>query len=110
VTRAVSLGSEKLELRTVWMEVVRAVRCTVRGGESRRRVPYAMRSEEQPSAWVENDLAIVGIPAGPDEVGAGFDRLRDIRRRDPEAIVIVLGDLSPYLAHLAFSLTGVVRG
>lgn len=182
VTRAVSLGSEKLELPTVWMDVVRAVRCAVRGGASRRRVPYGMRSDSQPSAWVEteetratsrrvlvafeegadrsrtaryfrslgwtvdvgqakegsddgvrhHDLAIVGIPAERDDVGAGFDRLQDIRRRDPEAVVIVLGDLSPAmeaearacgaqavvnappylpdLGHLAFSLTGVFRG
>jgi len=182
VTRAVSFGSEKLELRTVWMGVVRAVRCAVRGGESRRRVPYGMRSEEQSSARVEteetratsrrvlvafeegadrsrtaryfrnlgwtvdvgqaredsedgvrhHDLAIVGIAAERDDVGAGFDRLQDIRRRDPEAVVIVLGDLSPALeaearargaqavvnaphylpdlGHLAFSLTGVFHG
>jgi len=79
-----------------------------------------------------HDLAIVGIPAERDDVGAGFDQLQDIRRRDPEAVVIVLGDLSPALeaeakargaqavvnappylpdlGHLAFSLTGVFRG
>jgi hypothetical protein len=79
-----------------------------------------------------HDLAIVGIPAERDDVGAGLDQLQDIRRRDPEAVVIVLGDLSPAmqaearargaqavvnpphylpdLAHLAFSLTGVFRG
>jgi len=182
VTRAVSLGSEKLELRTVWMDVVRTVRSAVRGGEARRRVPHGMRSEERPSAWVEteetratsrrvlvafeegaerartaryfrnlgwtvdvgqaregsdnglrlHDLAIVGITAQRDDVGSGLDQLQDIRRRDPEAVVIVLGDLSPAqeaearargaqavvhgphylpdLAHLAFSLTGVFRG
>ncbi len=182
VTRAVSLGPEKLELPTVWMDVVRKVRSAMRGGESRRRVPYGMRSDEQPSAWVEteetramsrrvlvaveegaergrtaryfrslgwtvdvgqvnegsddgvrhHDLAIVDIPAERDDVGAGFDQLQDIRRRDPEAVVIVLGDLSPAmeaearargaqavvnalpylpdLGHLAFSLTGVFRG
>lgn len=154
----------------------------MRGGESRRRVPYGMRSDEQPSAWVEteetratsrrvlvafeegddrgrmaryfrslgwtvdvgqakegsddgvrhHDLAIVGIPVERHDVAAGFDRLQDIRRRDPEAVVIVLGDLSPAmeaeakacgaqavvhaphylpdLGHLAFSLTAVFRG
>jgi hypothetical protein len=136
-----------------------------------------MRSDEQPSAWVEpeetratsrrvlvaleddrgrmaryfrnlgwtvdvgqakddgvrhHDLAIVGIPVERHDVAAGFDRLQDIRRRDPEAVVIVLGDLSPALeaeakacgaqavvhaphylpdlGHLAFSLTGVFHG
>jgi hypothetical protein len=79
-----------------------------------------------------HDLAIVGIPVERHDVAAGFDRLQDIRRRDPEAVVIVLGDLSPAmeaeakacgaqavvqaphylpdLGHLAFSLTGVFRG
>jgi hypothetical protein len=79
-----------------------------------------------------HDLAIVGIPAERDDVGTGWDRLQDIRRRDPETVVIVLGDLSPALeaearargaqavvhtphylpdlGHLAFSLTGVFRG
>ena len=179
VTRACRSAAEKLELRTVWMDVVRTVRSAMRGGESRRRVPYGMRSNEQPSAWVEteetratsrrvlvafeddrgrmaryfrslgwtvdvghakegsddgvrhHDLAIVGIPVERD-VAAGFDRLQDIRRRDPEAVVIVLGDLSPALeaeakacgaqavvharhylpdlGHLAFSLTGVFHG
>jgi hypothetical protein len=106
VTRAVSLGSEKLELRTVWMDVVRTVR--------------------------RHDLAIVGIPVERHDVAAGFDRLQDIHRRDPDAVVVVLGDLSPAteagaracgaqavvraphylpdLGHLAFSLTGVFRG
>ena len=164
-------------MRTVWMDVVRTVRSAMRGGESRRRVPYGMRSDEQPSAWVEteetratsrrvlvaleddrgrmaryfrnlgwtvdvgqakddgvrhHDLAIVGIPVERHDVAGGFDRLQDIRRRDPEAVVIVLGDLSPAqeaeakacgaqavvhaphylpdLGHLAFSLTGVFRG
>jgi hypothetical protein len=136
-----------------------------------------MRSDEQPSAWVEteetratsrrvlvafvegadrsrtaryfrslgwtvdegsddgvrhHDLAIVGIPAERHDVAAGFDRLQELRRRHPEAVVIVLGDLSPAmeaeakacgaqavvpaphylpdLGHLAFSLTGVFRG
>jgi hypothetical protein len=41
VTRAVSFGSERLELRTVWRDVVRAVRCAVRGGESRQAVVNA---------------------------------------------------------------------
>src|SRR5258708_24277070 len=52
VTRAVSLGPEKLELRTVWMDVVRTVRSVMRGGESRRRVPSGKRAAEQPPAWV----------------------------------------------------------
>ena len=170
--RAVSFGSEKLELRTVWMDVVRAVRCAVRGGESRRRVPYGMRSEEHPSPPVETEetratsrRVLVAFEEGADRartaryfrslgwtvdvgpardsedgvrhhdlaiVGAGFDHLQDIRRLDPEAVVIVLGDLSPAmeaearargalavvnappylpdLGHLAFSLTGVFRG
>src|SRR5258708_24337253 len=53
VTRAVSLGPEKLELRTVWMDVVRTVRSAMRGGESRRRVPSGMRSDQQPPALGE---------------------------------------------------------
>jgi hypothetical protein len=79
-----------------------------------------------------HDLAIVGIPDERHDAGAGFDQLQEIRRRDPEAVVIVLGDLSPAmeteartlgaqavvraphylpdLGHLAFSLTGVFRG
>ena len=77
-----------MELRTVWMEVVRAVRCAVRGGESRRRVPYGMRSEEQPSAWVETEEA---------------------RARGAQAVVNAPHDL-PDLGHLAFNLTGVFRG
>jgi len=171
---------ERLELRTVWMDVVRTVRSAMRGGESRRRVPYGMRSDAQRLLPVEteemratrrrvlvaleddrgrmaryfrslgwtvdvgpakegsddgvrhHDLAIVGIPVERHDVTAGFDRLQDIRRRDPEAVVIVLGDLSPALeaeakacgaqavvhaphylpdlGHLAFSLTGVFRG
>lgn len=179
VTRACRSVAEKLELRTVWMDVVRTVRSAMRGGESRRRVPYGMRSDEQPLLPVEteemratrrrvlvafeegadrgrmaryfrslgwtvdvkegsddgvrhHDLAIVGIPAERHDVAAGFDRLQDIRRRDPGAVVIVLGDLSPAmeaeakacgaqavvqaphylpdLGHLAFSLTGVFHG
>jgi hypothetical protein len=79
-----------------------------------------------------HDLAIVDLTAAPHEVAFGFDRLVDIRRVDPGAIVIVLGDLSaameteartlgvqavvraphylPDLGHLAFSLTRVFHG
>jgi hypothetical protein len=79
-----------------------------------------------------HDLAIVGLAAAPHDAASGFGRLQDIRRRDPGAVVIVLGQLSPAmetearalgaqaivptplylpdLGHLAFSLTGVFRG
>jgi len=79
-----------------------------------------------------HDLAIVDLAAAPPDEGPGLDQLQDIRRRDPGAVVIVLGDLSPAmeaearacgaqavvpaphylpdLGHLAFSLTGVFRG
>jgi hypothetical protein len=167
-----------LELRTVWTEIVRAVRGTVgdegsrRGprpgaaaaapnatdeaGPDARRLLVAVEREEDrgrlaryfrslgwtvdvdvPSADPDagarsHDLAIVELGAVEDGAAAGFDRLRAIRRHDPAAIVIVLGNLAPAmetqarvlgadtivrpphylpdLGHLAFSLTGVLRG
>jgi hypothetical protein len=79
-----------------------------------------------------HDLAIVDLaPAGEGEA-SGFERLQAVRLQDPEATVIVLGDLSPAreaearalgaraivprapylpdLGHLAFSLTGLLQG
>jgi hypothetical protein len=78
------------------------------------------------------DVAIVELGAVECGAAAGFDRLRAVRHHDPAAIVIVLGSLAPAmetqarvlgadvivrpphylpdLGHLAFSLTGVLRG
>jgi hypothetical protein len=182
-TRAVAPDSERLELRTLWSEVVRAVRGTVGDGESRRRAPYGGPRDGAPAAarnatdearpdarrllvaleegedrgrmaryfrslgWTVDvgvpgagpdagahghDLAIVDLGAVECGAAAGFDRLRAIRRHDPGAIIIVLGNLAPAmetqarvlgadaivrpphylpdLGHLAFSLTGVLRG
>ena len=77
-----------------------------------------------------HDLAIVEL--AETEAHAGLERLQDVRRRVPQAAVIVLGDLSPALetharalgasavlgtprylpdlGHLAFALTGVFNG
>jgi hypothetical protein len=77
-----------------------------------------------------HDLAIVELAEA--DAYAGLERLQDVRRRDPQAAVIVLGDLSPALetharalgasavvgtprylpdlGHLAFALTGVFHG
>jgi hypothetical protein len=77
-----------------------------------------------------HDLAFVEL--AETDAHAGLARLQDVRRRDPLAAVIVLGDLSPALethvralgaravlgtprylpdlGHLAFALTGVFRG
>ncbi|HEU0106871.1 MAG TPA: hypothetical protein VFT38_11915, partial [Vicinamibacteria bacterium] len=60
-------------------------------------VDVGQAREDSEDGVRHHDLAIVGIAAERDDVGAGFDRLQDIRRRDPEAVVIVLGDLSPAL-------------
>ena len=163
----------------MWTEVVRAVRCVVPGGETRRRTPYGgTRADDRPSLPTEefsaetrrllvageesgdrartaryfrslgwsvdvgeprvgdvpeapgHDLAIVEL--AETEADTGLERLKDLRRRDPQAAVIVLGDLSPALetyvralgaravlgtprylpdlGHLAFALTGVFRG
>ena len=76
------------------------------------------------------DLAIVELVET--QACAGLERLQDIRRRQPQAAVIVVGDLSPALeahtralgasavvgtprylpdlGHLAFALTGVFHG
>jgi len=182
-TRAVVPDSERLELRTLWSEVVRAVRGTVWDAGSRRRAPYggpgagtpaAARNatdEARPDArrllvvleeeedrrrmaryfrslgWTVDvdapgagpdagghghDVAIVELGAVECGAAASFDRLRAIRRHDPAAIIIVLGNLAPAmetqarvlgadaivrppqylpdLGHLAFSLAGVLRG
>jgi hypothetical protein len=163
----------------VWTEVVRAVRCVMPGGETRRRTPYGGTSgDDRPSSPAEelsaesrrllvageesgdrartaryfrslgwsvdvgearadadteapgHDLAIVELVET--DAYAGLERLQGVRRRDPRAAVIVLGDLSPALetharalgasavlgtprylpdlGHLAFALTGVFRG
>jgi ActR/RegA family two-component response regulator len=77
-----------------------------------------------------HDLAIVELVET--QAQAGLERLQDIRRRQPQAAVIVLGDLSPALetharalgasavlgaprylpdlGHLAFALTGIFHG
>jgi len=77
-----------------------------------------------------HDLAIVELVES--DACAGLERLQDVRRREPQAAVIVLGDLSPALetharamgaravlgtprylpdlGHLAFALTGVFHG
>jgi hypothetical protein len=79
---------------------------------------------------IAHDLAIVEL--AETMAHAGLERLQDVRRREPQAAVIVLGDLSPALetharalgasavlgtprylpdlGHLAFSLTGVFGG
>ena len=79
---------------------------------------------------IAHDLAIVEL--AETRAHAGLERLQDVRRREPQAVVIVLGDLSPALetharalgasavlgtprylpdlGHLAFALTGVFRG
>ena len=80
-----------------------------------------------------HDLAIVNLAPAPEGEASGFfERLQAVRRQDPEATVIVLGDLSPAreaqaralgaravvprapylpdLGHLAFRLTGLLHG
>jgi hypothetical protein len=91
-------------------------------------------SEPSSAEWSvqPHDLAIIGLAPARDGEAAGFERLQAVRRQDPEATVIVLGDLSPAreaearalgaraivprlpylpdLGHLAFSLTGLLHG
>ena len=81
----------------VWMDVLRTVRSAMRGGESRRRVPYGMRSEEQPSAWVETEET----RATSRRVLVAFEEGADGSRT---------ARYFPDLGHLAFNLTGVFRG
>ncbi|HEV7501572.1 MAG TPA: hypothetical protein VGQ33_16265 [Vicinamibacteria bacterium] len=79
---------------------------------------------------ITHDLAIVEL--AETMADAGLERLQDVRRREPQAAVIVLGDLSPALetharalgasavlgtprylpdlGHLAFALTGMFHG
>jgi CheY-like chemotaxis protein len=89
--------------------------------------------EARADAGVEapaHDLAIVELVES--QAHAGLERLQDIRRRQPQAAVIVVGDLSPALetharalgasavlgtprylpdlGHLAFALTGMFHG
>jgi hypothetical protein len=119
----------------------RHVLVAVEGSEERARTARYFRSlgwtvdvvEPRADLGVEaraHDLAIVEL--GESEAWAGLERLKDVRRRVPQAALIVLGDLSPALAtharelgasaivgtprylpdlgHLAFALTGVFHG
>jgi hypothetical protein len=100
----------------------------MRGGESRRRVPYGMRSDEQPSAWVETEETRATsrrvLVAFEDDRGRMARYFRSLgwtvdvgqakEGSDDGACgaqaVVQAPHYLPDLGHLAFSLTGVFRG
>lgn len=120
-SRHVLVAGDESRDRARTARYFRSLGWTVDVGEARADAGVAARA---------HDLAIVELVET--QAYAGLERLQDIRRREPQAAVIVLGDLSPALethvralgasavlgtprylpdvGHLAFALTGMFHG